>query len=178
MVFNRSFISSGSWSTNGKGGDVTFDTAMDPVVQAKVGISYVSTADAVLNRRVENPGWNFQSVRKAAHRTWSSLLGKVQIAGGTKAEQATFYTALYHSLLQPNVFNDVNGRVPGIQRKGPESRSGPEDRICELLGMGYLPERDSTPVAPGAEKDGRHDHVNAERRYADRSPPQVVGGRF
>ena len=117
MVFNRSFISSGSWSTNGKGGDVTFDTAIDPVVQAKVGISYVSTANAVLNRRVENPGWNFQSVRKAAHRTWSSLLRKVQIAGGTTAEQVTFYTALYHSLLQPNVFNDVNGQYLGYSGK-------------------------------------------------------------
>ena len=117
MVFNRSFTSSGSWSTNGEGGDVTFDTATDPVVQAKVGISYVSTADAVLNRRVENPGWNFQSVRKAAYRTWSSLLGRVQIAGGTTAQQATFYTALYHSLLQPNVFNDVNGQYMGYDGK-------------------------------------------------------------
>jgi len=117
MVFNRPFTSSGSWSTNGKGGDVTFDTAPDPVVQAKVGISYVSTADAVLNRRVENPGWNFQSVRKAAHQMWSSLLGRVQIAGGTKVQQAIFYTALYHSLLQPNVFNDVNGAYMGYDGK-------------------------------------------------------------
>ncbi len=117
MVFSRSFTSSGSWSTNGQGGDVTFDTATDPVVLAKVGISYVSTADAVLNRRVENPGWNFQSVREAAQRTWSSLLGRVQIAGGSKAQQATFYTALYHSLLQPNVFNDVNGEYMGYDGK-------------------------------------------------------------
>ncbi len=117
MVFNRPFTSSGSWSTNGQGGDVTFDTATDPVVEAKVGISYVSTANAVLNRRVENPGWSFTSVRQAARRTWSSLLGKVQIAGGTEAEQATFYTALYHSLLQPNVFNDVNGQYMGYNRK-------------------------------------------------------------
>jgi len=127
MVFSRSFTSSGSWSTNGKGGDVTFDTATDPVVEAKVGISYVSTADAVLNRRVENPGWNFQSVREAAYRTWSSLLERVQIAGGSKAQQATFYTALYHSLLQPNVFNDVNGEYMGydgtVQKVDPDQKA-------------------------------------------------------
>ena len=127
MVFNRPFTSSGSWSTNGQGGDVTFDTATDPVVVAKVGLSYVSTADAVLNRRVENPGWNFTSVRNAAHRTWNSLLGAVQIAGGTATQQATFYTALYHSLLQPNVFNDVNGRYMGYDGKihevGPDQKS-------------------------------------------------------
>ncbi|MDA8357963.1 MAG: GH92 family glycosyl hydrolase [Actinomycetota bacterium] len=117
MVFNRPFSSSGSWSTGGQGGDVTFDTAKDPVVQAKVGISYVSTANAVLNRRVENPGWNFQYVRTAARRSWNSLLSRVQIAGGTRARQATFYTALYHSLLQPNVFNDVNGQYMGYDRR-------------------------------------------------------------
>lgn len=117
MVFNRPFASSGSWSTSGQGGDVTFDTATDPVVEAKVGISYVSTVNAVRNRRVENPGWSFTSVREAAYRTWDALLGKVQIAGGTSAEQATFYTALYHSLLQPNVFDDVNGQYMGYNRK-------------------------------------------------------------
>ena len=42
---------------------------------------------------------------------------RVQIAGGTKAQQATFYTALYHSLLQPNVFNDVNGQYMGYDGK-------------------------------------------------------------
>ena len=113
MVFNRPFTSSGNWSTDGKGGDVTFDTATDPVVQAKVGISYVSVANAVLNRQAEDPGWSFQSVRSAANRTWNSLLSKVQVAGGTETQRATFYTALYHSLLQPNVFNDVNGQYMG-----------------------------------------------------------------
>ena len=123
MVFDRPFTSSGSWSAGGTGGDVTFATATDPEVEAKVGISYVSTADAVLNRRVEDPGWNFPSVREAAHRAWNSLLGRVQIAGGGSARQATFYTALYHSLLQPNVFDDVNGRYMGydgtVQRLDP-----------------------------------------------------------
>ncbi|MGH9090033.1 MAG: GH92 family glycosyl hydrolase [Acidimicrobiales bacterium] len=117
MLFNRSFASSGSWSSNGNGGDVTFDTATDPVVEAKVGISYVSAANAALNRRAGNPGWNFTSTRQAAHRTWSSLLGKVQVAGGTKAQRTTFYTALYHSLLQPNVFSDANGQYMGYDAK-------------------------------------------------------------
>ena len=117
MVFDRSFTSSGSWSTDGEGGDVTFDTAKDPVVEAKVGLSYVSTANAVLNRHVENPGWNFTGTREAAQRRWRSLLDRVQVAGGTRAERATFYTALYHALLQPNVFSDVNGQYTGYDAK-------------------------------------------------------------
>ena len=117
MVFNRPFTTSGSWDTGGEGGDVTFATATDPVVEAKVGISYVSTADAALNRRTENPGWNFGSTRAAAHRSWNSLLQSVQVAGGTHAQESIFYTALYHSLLQPNVFDDVNGEYWGYDGK-------------------------------------------------------------
>ncbi|MEU7428211.1 lectin [Streptomyces sp. NPDC040750] len=93
---------------------VTFDTRSNPVVQAKVGISYVSAADAVANRAAENPGWNFADVRSAAHAAWDTALGKVRIAGGTTDQQTIFYTALYHSLLHPNVISDTNGQYYGF----------------------------------------------------------------
>ncbi|MEU4037413.1 lectin [Streptomyces collinus] len=96
---------------------VTFDTRGNPVVQAKVGISYVSTADATANRTAENPGWNFGGVRTAAHTAWDSTLGKVRIAGGTADQQTIFYTALYHSLLHPNVISDTNGQYYGFDGK-------------------------------------------------------------
>ena len=113
MVFNQPFTSSGTWSKPGTGAYVRFDTARNPVVEAKVGISYVSTADAVLNRSVENPGWDFNAVRAGAEKSWQTMLSKVQIGGGTPTEQTVFYTALYHCLLEPNVFSDVNGRYMG-----------------------------------------------------------------
>ncbi|MFR9797238.1 lectin [Streptomyces sp. MS06] len=95
-------------------GYVTFDTTSDPVVQAKVGVSYVSAAGAVANRTAENPGWDFDGTRTAARNAWNSALGKVRIAGGTAAQQETFYTALYHSLLHPNVISDTDGRYHGF----------------------------------------------------------------
>ena len=55
---------------------MSFDTAADPVIEAKVGISYVSVANAVLNRTTENPGWNFNAVKAAAHRSWQTMLDK------------------------------------------------------------------------------------------------------
>ena len=64
-------------------GYVTFNTTSNPVVQAKVGISYVSAADAVANRTAENPNWDFDSVSTAAQNAWNTLLGRVQIGGGT-----------------------------------------------------------------------------------------------
>ncbi|MBY8882115.1 lectin [Actinacidiphila acidipaludis] len=98
-------------------GYVTFDTTSNPVVQAKVGVSYVSVANAVANRTAENGGWDFNGIRDATHASWNSLLGRMQVAGGTSAQQQTFYTALYHSLLHPNVISDTNGQYPGFDGK-------------------------------------------------------------
>ncbi|WP_405774170.1 lectin [Streptomyces sp. NBC_00859] len=98
-------------------GYVTFDATAHPVVQAKVGVSYVSTANAVANRAAENSGWDFNATRTAAQDAWNTELGKVQIGGGTAAQQQNFYTALYHSLLHPNVVSDTNGQYSGFDGK-------------------------------------------------------------
>ena len=99
------------------GAYLTFNTTSSQTVLAKIGISYVSIANAALNRRTENPGWNFGGVTAKAHAAWNSMLDKIQIGGGTPAEQTIFYTALYHSLLHPNVFSDVNGEYVGFNGK-------------------------------------------------------------
>ncbi|HEV2635108.1 MAG TPA: lectin [Actinocrinis sp.] len=100
--------------TSANDGYVTFNTTSNQTVLAKVGISYVSIANAVTNRTTENPNWNFSTTQAAAASAWNSVLGKVQIAGGTSAQEAVFYTALYHSLLHPNVISDTNGQYPGF----------------------------------------------------------------
>jgi predicted alpha-1,2-mannosidase len=96
---------------------LTFDTTANQVVQAKVGISYVSTGNARANRESENPGWAFDGVHQNAHNAWNTMLGRIKIAGGTTARQQVFYTALYHALLHPNVFSDTNGQYPGFDNK-------------------------------------------------------------
>jgi len=96
------------------GAYLTFDTGSNHVVMAKVGISYVSTDNATLNRMREIAGWNLSRAKAAAHRAWYRALSKLQIAGGTAARETTFYTALYHSLLHPNVESDINGLYMGF----------------------------------------------------------------
>ncbi|HEY2441260.1 MAG TPA: GH92 family glycosyl hydrolase, partial [Solirubrobacteraceae bacterium] len=96
------------------GGYVTFDTSTDPVVEAKVGISYVSTDNATANRTAEIPGWSLTRVRDAAHTAWNRVLSKIAVGGGTATQRTVFYTALYHSLLHPNVASDVNGEYAGF----------------------------------------------------------------
>jgi predicted alpha-1,2-mannosidase len=95
-------------------GYVTFDTTSNQVVQAKVGVSFVSIANAKANIAAENPNFNFAATQSAAHSSWDALLGRIGIAGGTSAQQTVFYTALYHALLHPNVISDSNGQYMGV----------------------------------------------------------------
>ncbi|MEU2060169.1 GH92 family glycosyl hydrolase [Streptomyces sp. NPDC013455] len=97
----------------GAGGYVEFAPGDGPV-HVKVGISYVSAAAAAANLAAENPPRrSFDAVRDAARRAWRERLGAVRVGGGTDAERTTFYTALYHSLLHPNVISDADRRYRG-----------------------------------------------------------------
>jgi predicted alpha-1,2-mannosidase len=99
------------------GAYLTFNTTSNQTLLAKVGLSYVSAANAAGNLKAENSGWNFSSTLSATQSAWNALLGKVQVSGGTSADQTDFYTALYHSLLHPNVFSDANGQYMGVDGK-------------------------------------------------------------
>src|SRR6185437_12918155 len=94
-----------------------FDTTSTPVIQAKVGISYVSAANAALDRQTENPGWNFSAVKAAAQTSWDRLLGKIKVAGGSYSQTQEFYSLLYKDFIQPNVTSDVNGQFMGADEK-------------------------------------------------------------
>jgi predicted alpha-1,2-mannosidase len=82
-------------------------------VRAKVGISAVSADGAKLNLDTEIPGWDFNAVKDAASKAWNRELSKIEIKGGTRDQQVTFYTALYHTFLAPNIFQDVDGQYRG-----------------------------------------------------------------
>ena len=96
------------------GTTVTFDTRQSPTVTMKVGISFVSVADARANLASENPGWDYDAIARAATSRWDDVLGRINVAGGTPGERATFYSALYRSFLHPNVFNDADGTYRGF----------------------------------------------------------------
>lgn len=83
----------------------------------KVGLSYVSAANAEMNLKREIPGWDFNKIRMEARTAWNEALGHIQISGGTESERKVFYTALYHSLLHPSVFSDVNGDYIGFDNR-------------------------------------------------------------
>lgn len=121
IVFDQPFTSSQVITESGKTDPsavyVGFDTTSNPVVQAKVGISYVSTANAKLDWQTDNPGWNFNAVKAATQKSWNSLLGKIKVSGGTYSKTQEFYSLLYKDFIQPNVTSDVNGQFMGADEK-------------------------------------------------------------
>ncbi|UCF04157.1 MAG: GH92 family glycosyl hydrolase [bacterium] len=92
---------------------LSFATGMDEQVLVKVGISAVDIEGARKNLEAEIPGWDFDGARTAANLAWNEALGCIRIDGGTKEQRTVFYTALYHTMLAPNLFMDVDGRYRG-----------------------------------------------------------------
>ena len=103
---------------------VTFDIAANEPVTMKTGISFVSLENAKENLNIEMPGWDFNQIKLQAQAQWNQVLGKIQIEGGTKEEKTLFYTALYHSLLMPSIFDDVNGQYIGMDDQIHSVRKG------------------------------------------------------
>lgn len=89
-----------------------FATAKDEPVLFKAGISFSSLDGARKNLAADIPHWNFDHVRQAATKRWNDELGKVAVQGGTDEQRRIFYTALYHSFIDPRDATDVSGEHP------------------------------------------------------------------
>ncbi|HRY98656.1 MAG TPA: GH92 family glycosyl hydrolase, partial [Bacteroidales bacterium] len=85
----------------------------DKPLIVKVGISAVDEQGARFNLESEAPGWDFDAIRSAADSTWEATLGAIVVEGGSPALRRTFYTALYHACLAPNLYSDADGRYRG-----------------------------------------------------------------
>ncbi|MEU4242169.1 GH92 family glycosyl hydrolase [Actinoplanes sp. NPDC026619] len=128
--FDRPFAAFGTWrgstatagardaaGSGGNGAYVTFDAADDRDVVVKVGLSYTGVAGARANLAAETgDGYDFDQVRDSLRATWAATLDKIKIGGGTAERREAFYTALYHSLLHPNLAGDVDGSYVGFDR--------------------------------------------------------------
>lgn len=161
-VFDHPFVDWSTWSdktltpgaTNGtgtfSGAFITFDTTAGRTVLAKVGISYVSEANAKANVAAENPvsafaSGDFDRLVKSAGDVWNGWLNKIQVSGGTRDEMETFYSMFYHTLLGPVVVSDANGEYRGydglVHNAGDRRQYGIYSgwdiyrSECQLLGM-------------------------------------------
>jgi len=99
----------------GKGiyGQVLFDTKDREELFIKVALSPVSIENAKLNMQAELPGWDFEQTIADADKAWNEELNKIQIKVNDDKIKRTFYTAMYHTMIAPSEFCDVNGDYRG-----------------------------------------------------------------
>ncbi len=125
--FNKAFVKTGTYagmdfvnnSTERKnlkeiGAYVAFDLSDEAMVKMKMGTSFTSIENARKNLETEIKNWNFEETKNNLEKTWNNLLGKIEVEGGTENDFTKFYTAMYHSLLHPRLYSDVNGEYPGF----------------------------------------------------------------
>jgi predicted alpha-1,2-mannosidase len=93
-----------------------FDVPPGEQLQARVGLSSVSCAGAVANLEAEAPGWEFDRTREDARRAWNKELAKIQVECMTEQQKSVFYTALYHTMLGPVVYEDADGSYRGLDQ--------------------------------------------------------------
>ncbi|MEO6252449.1 MAG: GH92 family glycosyl hydrolase [Ferruginibacter sp.] len=94
-----------------------FFTFNSKTVMVKVGISAVSIEGAQNNLTKELPGWDFEKTKAAAEKTWNKELGRIEVTSNDVKQLRTFYTALYHTSIVPNINQDVDGQYRGRDNK-------------------------------------------------------------
>jgi predicted alpha-1,2-mannosidase len=94
-----------------------FETSAGQQVLMKTGISFVDEEGARKNLEADIPHWDFDKLREQTRATWDEALGRITVDGGTEAQKTIFYTALYHTMIDPRMFSDVDGRYVGGDRK-------------------------------------------------------------
>ena len=90
--------------------------AKEPVY-VKVALSPTSIENAKLNMQTELPGWDFEGTINAADQAWEKALAKVEMESSCEKTKKIFYTALYHTMVAPSEFCDVNGDYYGADHQ-------------------------------------------------------------
>ncbi len=109
-----------SYSKEMSGDDIgawfTFDTTEGEAIEVSIGVSFVSIENARLNLETEQPaGTTFDQIRAQARKKWNEDLSRILVEGGTEEQKGVFYTALYHTMIHPNILQDVNGQYPQME---------------------------------------------------------------
>lgn len=98
-----------------------FDNGEGEKIELQMAVSFVSCANAWENLAAEQgqiTDRTFEEIKEEAHAKWEADLSRIQVKGGTECDREIFYTALYHTLIHPNIINDVNGEYPMMESEG------------------------------------------------------------
>ncbi len=93
-----------------------FKTTANEAIKIKFALSPVSTAGALQNLRTEIPGWDFDAVKQNGQALWEKELSRVTIQSKSLEEKQNFYTAMYHAMINPTIYMDVDGSYRGLDQ--------------------------------------------------------------
>lgn len=142
-----------------------FATTKGQVVLLKAGVSFVDIAGAKENLEHDISGWDFDGVRTQARVLWDKALAKISIKGGTPAQRETFATAMYHALLDPRMFSDVDGRYTGADGKIYHN----DGFTCRTIFSGWDVFRSEFPLLSIIRPDVVNDTINSLMQQAELS---------
>lgn len=117
-IFEDSVMKTGNSVTGRRvKGIVYFSSGKEEKIMVKVGISPVSTENALLNIQAEIPNWNFDQIVIKAKTAWNKELKKIRVETKNENRKKIFYTAFYHTMIAPSILNDHNSDYLGTDKK-------------------------------------------------------------
>jgi len=142
-----------------------FSTKEQEVVLMKAGISFVSVEGARENLQHDIPKWDFDTIRQQTRSLWSKALGGVSIEGGTDIQREAFATSLYHAMIDPRSFSDLNGNYTGADMKVHHAK----DFTYRTIFSGWDVFRSEYPLMTLIRPDVVNDTVNSLLQQAELS---------
>ncbi|WP_263359695.1 GH92 family glycosyl hydrolase [Acidicapsa ligni] len=173
VYLDGKLVESPSGETRGKNVKLVihYKTTADEKLHVKTGISGTGTAGAQKNLKAEIPSWDFRKIQTSAAHQWQDQLGKIQIESSRPDpdlnERTLFYTSLYHSMLGPTLFDDVDGLYRGMDGKNHQLDHGQRNYTTYSLWDTYRAEH---PLFTLIHADRVPDMVNSLILMAEQSP--------
>ena len=146
---------------------VKYLTSEGETILVKVGLSGVSAEAALKNLEAEIPGWDFDGVKTAAHEAWQKELERVRIETSNEKQRQIFYTAMYHMMLAPTLYDDVDGGYRGMDLQVRKGRAGQHNYSTYSLWDTY---RALHPLYTLIQKQRVPELMNCLARMAEESP--------
>ena len=118
IEFDQPIVSIEWKKEKGKGVKAAIDFGSgEKKLKVKLAISAVDEEGAKKNLATEASYWSFAEIKKESQEIWEEQLNKIVVEGGTKSQKRAFYTALYHTMIAPNLYTDIDGRYLGTDLK-------------------------------------------------------------
>lgn len=146
-------------------------------LKVKVAISAVDEEGARKNLAAELAHWDFDKARKEAHQVWESQLNKINVEGGNDKQKEVFYSALYHTMIAPNLYHDADGRYRSTDLEIHQDTSFTNHTVFSL----WDTYRSTHPLYTIIERDRTSDFIKTflkQYEYGGRLPMWELAGNY